>query len=69
MGEFCQQNSYHEEVNGMKIFACAEDLGAGVVQLVSARLTEQEVPSSILGDSNVFFDLILIRVAIALNTL
>ena len=42
--------------------------GAGVAQLVSARLSEQEVPGSILGDFNVCFDFPLIRVAIALNT-
>ena len=41
---------------------------AGVAQLVSARLSEQEVPGSILGDFNVCFDFPLIRVAIALNT-
>ena len=35
-------------------------------QLVSARLSEQEVPGSILGDFNVCFDFPLIRVAIAL---
>ena len=41
--------------------------GAGVAQLVSARLSEQEVKDSILGDFNVCFDFPLIRVAIALN--
>ena len=40
---------------------------AGVAQLASARLSEQGVPSSILGDLNVCFDFPLIRVAIALN--
>ena len=39
-----------------------------LAQLVSARLSEQEVPGSILGDFNVCFDFPLIRVAIALNT-
>ena len=43
-------------------------IGTGVAQLVSARLSEQEVPGSILGDFNVCFDFPLIRVAIALNT-
>ena len=42
--------------------------GAGVAQLVSARLSEREVPGSILGDVNVCFDFPLILVAIALNT-
>ena len=42
--------------------------GGGVAQLVNARLSEQEVPGSILGDLNVCFDFPLIRVAIALNT-
>ena len=40
---------------------------AGVVQLASARLSEQGVPSSILGDFNVCFDFPLTRVAMALN--
>ena len=40
---------------------------AGVAQLASGRLSEQGVPSSILGDLNVCFDFPLIRVAIALN--
>ena len=39
-----------------------------MAQLASARLSEQEVSSSILGDLNVCFDFPLIRVAIALNT-
>ena len=43
-------------------------LGAGVAQLVSARPSELEVPGSILGDSNVCFDFLLICVALALNT-
>ena len=42
--------------------------GAVVAQLASARLSEREVPGSILGDLNVCFDFPLIRVAIALNT-
>ena len=42
--------------------------GAGVAQLVSARPSELEVPGSILGDSNVCFDFLLICVALALNT-
>ena len=41
---------------------------AGVAQLVSARPSELEVPGSILGDSNVCFDLLLVCVALALNT-
>ena len=45
-----------------------EKLGAGVAQLVSARPSELEVPGSILGDSNVYFDILLICVALALNT-
>ena len=36
--------------------------------LVSARLSKQEVPSSILSDLNVCSDFPLIHVAIALNT-
>ena len=40
---------------------------AGVAQLASARLSEQGVPSSILGDFNVRFHFPLIRVTIALN--
>ena len=40
---------------------------AGVAQLANARLSEQGVPTSILGDLNVCFDFPLIRVAIALN--
>jgi len=32
-----------------------------MAQLVSVRLSEQEVPSSILGDFNVCFDFPLIR--------
>ena len=39
-----------------------------MAQLVGARLSELEVPSSILNDFNVCFDFPLIRVAIALNT-
>ena len=42
--------------------------GVGVAQLVSARPSELEVPGSILGDSNVCFDFLLICVALALNT-
>ena len=44
------------------------DQGAGVAQLVSARPSELEVPGSILDDSNVYFDFLLICVALALNT-
>ena len=40
---------------------------AGVTQLASARLSEQGVPTSILGDFNVCFHFPLTRVAIALN--
>ena len=43
--------------------------GAVVAQMASARLSEREVPGSILGDFNVCFDFPLIRVAIALNPL
>ena len=39
-----------------------------MAQLVSARLSEQEVAGSILGDYDVCFDFPLVRVAIALNT-
>ena len=39
-----------------------------MAQMASARLSEREVPGSILGDLNVCFDFPLIRVAIALNT-
>ena len=39
-----------------------------MAQMASARLSEREVPGSILGDFNVCFDFPLIRVAIALNT-
>ena len=39
-----------------------------MAQLVSARLSEQEVSSSILCDFNVCFDFPLIHVAVALNT-
>ena len=39
-----------------------------MAQLASARLSEQEVPGSILCDLNICFDFLLIRVAIALNT-
>ena len=42
--------------------------GGAVVQLVSVRLSEQEVSGSILGDFNVCFDFPLIHVAVALNT-
>ena len=40
-----------------------------MAQLASARLSEREVPDSILCDFNVCFDLPVIRVAIALNPL
>ena len=46
-----------------------QSFGAGVAQLASARLSERQVPGSILGDFNVCFDFPLIRVAIALNPL
>ena len=42
-------------------------VGAFVAQLASARLSEREVPRSILGDFNVCFYFPLIRVVIALN--
>ena len=38
-----------------------------MAQIASARLSEGEVPGSILGDFSVCFDFPLIRVAIALN--
>ena len=38
-----------------------------MAQLASARLSEREVPGSILGDFNFCLDFLLIRVAIALN--
>ena len=41
--------------------------GVHVAQLASARLSEQGVPGSILGDFNVCFHFPLISVAIALN--
>ena len=41
--------------------------GAGVGQLVSARLSEQEVSGSIFSDFNVCFEFSLLRVAMALN--
>ena len=40
-----------------------------MAQLASARLSEREVPGSILGDLNVCVDFPLILVAIALNPL
>ena len=42
--------------------------GAGKAQLVSAQLSELEVPGSILGDFHVSFNFPLTCVAIALNT-
>ena len=39
-----------------------------MAQLASGRLSEREVPCSILGDLNVCLDFPLIRVAIALYT-
>ena len=44
------------------------NIGAGVAQLVNARSSMLEVPGSILSDSNVCFDFLLISVALALNT-
>ena len=52
----------------MIILLIKEFRGAVVTQMASARLSEREVPGSILGDFNVCFDFPLIRVAIALNT-
>ena len=40
-----------------------------MAQMASARLSEREVPGSILGDFNVCFDFPLFRVALALNLL
>ena len=51
-------------INGARTYLA----GAVVAQLASARLSEREVPGSIVGDLNVCFDFPLIRVAIALNT-
>ena len=42
--------------------------GAGTALLVSARSSELEVSGSILGDSNVCFDFLLICVVLTLNT-
>ena len=42
--------------------------GARVAELVNARPSELEVPSSILGDSNFCFDFPLIGVVLALIT-
>ena len=39
-----------------------------MAEMASVRLSEREVPGSILGDLNVCFDFPLILVAIALNT-
>ena len=58
-------NSYY--LNQLTIPGLAQE-GAVVAQLASARLSEREVPGSILGDLNVCFDFTLIRVARALNT-
>ena len=44
---------------------CSNHTGAGMAQLATARLSEQEVPGSILGDFNVCFDFPLLPVAIA----
>ena len=38
-----------------------------MAQMANVRLSEREVPGSLLGDFNVCFDFPLIRVAIALN--
>ena len=46
-------------------FVCSNSLI--VAQLVVVWLSEQEVPSSILGDFNICFDFPLIYVAIPLN--
>ena len=40
-----------------------------MAQLASVRLSEREIPGSILGDLNVCFDFPVIRGAIALNPL
>ena len=42
--------------------------GVGVAQLVSVQPSELEVPGSIIGDSNVCFDFLLICEALALST-
>ena len=46
----------------------AHHIGADIAQLVRARPSELEVRGSILGDSKVYFDFLLIHVALALNT-
>ena len=51
---------------GCSVLPCLTDVG--VAQLFSARPSELEVPGSILGDCNVYFDFLLICVALALNT-
>lgn len=50
-----------------KINAVANGLGGGVAELVSARLSEKEIPSLILSDFNVCFNIPLIHVAIAVK--
>ena len=54
---------------GMLLTGSHISYGAVVAQMASARLSEREIPGSILGDFNVCFDFPLIRVAIALNPL
>ena len=50
----------------VKVWPCSG--GGGVGQLVSAWISEQEVPGLILGDFNVSFNFPQSHVAIALNT-
>ena len=53
---------------GTPVFPSSQkQLFAGVAQLASVRLSEQGVPSLILGDFNACFHFPLIGVAIALN--
>ena len=50
---------------GLVLTRVEDQTEAGVAQLGSARPLELEVPSSILGDSNVCFDFLLICVHVA----
>ena len=63
-----KKGKFISHFSGYKTSGLITQIGAGVAQLVSARPSELEVPGSILGDSNVCFDFLLIWVALALNT-
>ena len=52
----------------ISIIVTVNTTGVAYMQLVGARPSELEVPGSMLGDSNVCFDFLLICVALALNT-